>query len=84
MKNAIEIEKLDKYFGEKKVLDSLNFTIKKGEVTCLIGPSGCGKTTLLRTLALLEEFDSGMIKYLDQTITVDSPDIYIKNRAHFS
>ena len=50
----IEIEHLGKTFGENLVLRDVNFTVKKGDVTCIIGPSGSGKSTLLRCINLFE------------------------------
>lgn len=52
---------VDKYFGENKVLDNLNFTLDQGDVVSIIGPSGSGKSTLLRTLIQLEAANSGQI-----------------------
>ncbi len=50
-----------KKFDNVKVLESIDFSVKKGEVVCLIGPSGSGKTTLLRCLNLLETPNGGSI-----------------------
>lgn len=50
----IEVTSLKKSFEQIEVLKSIDFTVNKGEVVCLIGPSGSGKTTLLRCLNLLE------------------------------
>jgi phosphate transport system ATP-binding protein len=43
-----EIKNLSFWFGEKKVLNSINLPIYQNQITAMIGPSGCGKTTLLR------------------------------------
>ncbi|WP_163971522.1 ABC transporter ATP-binding protein [Oceanobacillus halotolerans] len=40
-------------YGEDIIIDNLNVTIPKGEITILIGGNGCGKSTLLRSLARL-------------------------------
>jgi phosphate transport system ATP-binding protein len=50
LKNAIEIRKLDFYYGAFKGLKNINLDIAERKVTAFIGPSGCGKSTLLRTL----------------------------------
>ena len=47
----IEIEELTKYYGERKGVGPLNFTIETGEVVGLLGLNGAGKTTTLRMLA---------------------------------
>lgn len=51
--NAIELSKLDFYYGEQRVLKNINLPIKKNKITALIGASGSGKSTLLRTLNLI-------------------------------
>jgi phosphate transport system ATP-binding protein len=45
----IEVRKLDFYYGDFRVLKSIDLDFHDREVTALIGPSGCGKSTLLRT-----------------------------------
>jgi len=57
----IIISHLSKNFGEKAVLQDVNFTIPAGKITCLMGPSGRGKTTLLRCIAGLEQPQGGTI-----------------------
>ena len=46
----ITVKKIHKSFGAKKVLDNINFSIKKGEIIALLGPNGAGKTTLMRIM----------------------------------
>lgn len=57
----LEIKKLEKSFGDKKVLKGINLTVNKGDIIGIIGPSGCGKSTLLRCINLLEKPTSGEI-----------------------
>ena len=57
----IDIQHLSKSFGGVKVLDDINFYIRKGEFITLLGPSGCGKTTLLRQIAGFIAPDEGKI-----------------------
>ncbi len=47
----IEINELTKYYGERKAVGPLSFTIDKGEVVGLLGLNGAGKTTTLRMLS---------------------------------
>lgn len=68
MTNLLEIKHLKKSFGQQMVLKDINFTIKKGEVICIIGSSGSGKSTALRCINLLDEPDSGEIIYLGENI----------------
>ena len=64
----IVVTQLKKKFDEVTVLESIDFSVDKGEVVCLIGPSGSGKTTLLRCLNLLEQPDAGSIKIGNKTV----------------
>ena len=63
MEPIIQIQHLQKHFGELKVLHNVNFDIHKGEVVTIIGSSGSGKSTLLRCINLLERLDDGHILY---------------------
>jgi len=48
-KNAIEVKKLNFFYGKFKALKDINLNIEENKITAFIGPSGCGKSTLLRT-----------------------------------
>ena len=61
MEPIIKIEKLEKSFGNLKVLKGIDLEVMPGEVVCIIGASGSGKSTLLRCINLLEYADSGHI-----------------------
>ena len=65
----INIEALNKFFGDKHVLKDVNLKIKDGEVIGLIGPSGSGKSTLIRSINNLEKPTSGNIYIGDKNIT---------------
>lgn len=66
----VEVEKLNKSFGDLHVLKDIDLTVKESDVVCLIGASGSGKSTLLRCINFLEIKDSGNIiiegKEIDQ------------------
>lgn len=55
----IEVKNLEKYFGDQRVLEDINFKVEKGEIFGLLGPSGAGKTTLINILTKQLEPDSG-------------------------
>jgi polar amino acid transport system ATP-binding protein len=57
----IRFDDVVKRFGDKTVLDGMNFSVAPGERVTLIGPSGSGKTTILRLLMTLEEITEGVI-----------------------
>lgn len=46
----LELKKIVKYYGKKRVLNGINFEIKEGELVCILGPSGCGKSTILNII----------------------------------
>jgi polar amino acid transport system ATP-binding protein len=58
---VIRFDDVVKRFGDKTVLDGMNFSVAPGERVTLIGPSGSGKTTILRLLMTLEDITDGVI-----------------------
>src|SRR2546425_9970151 len=63
-RQMVQIESLEKYFGEEKervhVLKGISLNIPQGSLYTFLGPSGCGKTTPLRCVAGLERPEGGM------------------------
>jgi ABC-2 type transport system ATP-binding protein len=59
----LQIEGLDKHFGDQAALADIAFSVVPGEVLGLIGPNGAGKTTLLETIAGLLPIDTGVIRW---------------------
>jgi polar amino acid transport system ATP-binding protein len=57
----IELRGVTKHFGGLTVVKSVDLSVRKSEVVCLIGPSGSGKSTLLRCMAFLEAYDDGAV-----------------------
>jgi glutamate transport system ATP-binding protein len=57
----VEIENVNKHFGDLHVLKDINLTVGRGDVIVVLGPSGSGKSTLCRTINRLETFESGRI-----------------------
>ena len=56
---AIEVKNLSKHFGERRVLDNLEFTLPKGAFLSIFGPNGAGKSVLLSILASLSKPSEG-------------------------
>lgn len=75
MENIVEVRHLKKSFGDNEVLKDIDFSVKKGEVVCIIGSSGSGKSTLLRCINLLESPSGGEIIYKGENILDDKHDI---------
>ena len=59
----VECTNLVRQYGRTTALKSVSGVFGDGLVTCMLGPSGCGKTTLLRTIAGLEQPNSGTIRF---------------------
>ncbi len=58
----IQIENLNKWYGDFHVLKQINLKVKKGEIIVVCGPSGSGKSTLIRCINRLEDFQEGSIE----------------------
>ena len=70
----LEVKDLKKSFGDHVVLESINTTVRKGEVIAIIGPSGCGKSTFLKTLNRMNDLVDGV--RIDGKVLLDGEDIY--------
>jgi general L-amino acid transport system ATP-binding protein len=57
----IELEHVDKFFGDFQALSDINLRVGAREVVVVIGPSGSGKSTMIRCINRLEEHDRGRI-----------------------
>ena len=83
----LQVENLQKRFGNNQVLKGVSFSLEKGQVLAIIGSSGSGKTTLLRCLNFLETPDEGEIlvdgKPLFAAGTKYTDDQIRENRLHF-
>jgi NitT/TauT family transport system ATP-binding protein len=60
-REKISVRNLSKAYESTHALDDVSFSVTDGEFCCVVGPSGCGKTTLLRTIAGLDDPDSGSV-----------------------
>lgn len=58
---AIEIDRLNKWYGDYQALKDIDLTVEHGERVVVCGPSGSGKSTLIRCINSLEDKDSGTI-----------------------
>jgi osmoprotectant transport system ATP-binding protein len=58
----IQIDKVTKSYGNRRVVDRLSLTVGAGDLCVLLGSSGCGKSTTLRMINRLIPTDSGSIR----------------------
>ncbi len=59
----LEIQHIQKSFGDNAVLKDVSISVDRGEVVAVIGPSGSGKSTMLRCAVNLEKVDGGAVFY---------------------
>ena len=70
----LQIKKLSKSFDSSQtVLNSIDFSVEKGEFLVILGSSGCGKTTLLRIVSGLEKPDGGQVIIAGKDVTDVDP-----------
>ena len=73
-KELLRLERVNKSYDGRQILEDLNLTIHENEFVTLLGPSGCGKTTILRLIGGFETPDSGKIWFDGQDITNLQPE----------
>jgi ABC-2 type transport system ATP-binding protein len=70
---AVEVSGIGKSFGQTRVLDGIELTVKAGTIFALLGPNGAGKTTMVRILSTLIPADSGRARVAGHDVR-DDPD----------
>ena len=86
--NAIQTEKLTKYYGKSRGIVDLDLQVPQGDFFGFIGPNGAGKSTLIRTLLGLIHPTSGSAQVLGLDVTKHSKEIlartgYLPGEANF-
>ena len=77
----IEVDGITKRFGEITAVDSLGFTVNRGEIFGIVGPDGSGKSTLLRMISSIMVPDSGRITI--NGVDVQKDPIAVKERLAY-
>ncbi|PLK43339.1 ABC transporter ATP-binding protein [Emticicia sp. TH156] len=68
----LKIQNLSRSFDDKKAINNISFTLRKGEILAILGESGSGKTTLLHLIGALQEPDEGELLLEGNRITPPS------------
>ena len=77
--SILEVKHIKKHFGNKLVLDDINFAIDAGEILGIVGLSGGGKSTLAKIIARLIPCDDGQIFLCGEDITHATGNAFYKN-----
>jgi NitT/TauT family transport system ATP-binding protein len=77
----LSFRNVSKYYGERAgrlhAVDSVSFSVKKGEFISIIGPSGCGKSTIMMLASGLIPVSAGEIQIAKQVVTKPYTDLGI-------
>ena len=74
----LKVQSLEAGYGDVQVLWGIDFTVKAGEIACIVGSNGAGKTTLLRTLSGMVKPRQGSINFAGQDLTGASSEAILR------
>ena len=77
----LKAENLSLQYNGKTVVKDVSFSLRPGQVSCLLGPSGCGKSSTLRMIVGVEKPHSGSICISGETIFSDTINVSTEERA---
>src|SRR6516162_2458824 len=72
---AISVTRLQKSFGDKVVLDSIDLTVQEGTIFALLGPNGAGKTTTVHILSTLIPADGGEVQVAGHDVAAEADSV---------
>lgn len=65
----LELQNVQKSFGDTRVLNGISLTVNDGEIVSILGPSGSGKTTLLNLILGITDLTGGKLLYNGQDLS---------------
>jgi ABC-2 type transport system ATP-binding protein len=74
---SIAIQNISKSYGTQKALDSISFSINKGEIVGFLGPNGAGKSTLMKILTTYLTADEGNAKVNGFDVSSQQKDVQL-------
>ncbi|MBP6041236.1 MAG: gliding motility-associated ABC transporter ATP-binding subunit GldA [Flavobacterium sp.] len=74
---SIAIQNISKSYGTQKALDSISFSINKGEIVGFLGPNGAGKSTLMKILTTYLTADEGNAKVNGFDVSLQQKDVQL-------
>lgn len=77
--DVLEVRHVKKFFGDKIVLNDINFSVSAGEIVGIVGLSGGGKSTLAKIIARLTDCDGGEIFLCGNDITHATGNDFYRN-----
>lgn len=83
--DILSVKNVSKSFDEKRIIDNVTFSVKKGKIVGLLGKNGCGKTTLLKMINDLLTVDSGEILIMGEKVSEKTKAIvsFLPERPYF-
>lgn len=72
---SIVVENISKFYGEQKALNSVSFSVKKGEIVGFLGPNGAGKSTLMKILTTYLTANEGKAEVNGFDVTTQSKEV---------
>ena len=67
--SIIQFEKVSLAYGNRLILDNINFSINEGQIFGMLGPNGVGKSTIFNLITGLIKPKSGKIKIAEEDVT---------------
>lgn len=65
----LSAENLNTFYGKSHILFDVSFTVKKGEILCVMGRNGAGKSTTFKSLVMLNPPKTGIVTFMGRNIT---------------